>query len=53
MSVAVLFWILMLLWLLYGVWTSWPDWRPAGGNILLWVIVALLGWRIFGPMIHG
>lgn len=53
MTIGLLFWILMLLWLIWGVWSTWPNWQPAGNNLLLWVIIALLGWHVFGPMIHG
>lgn len=53
MTIGLLFWILMLLWLFYGVWFNWPSWPPVGSYILLWVIIALLGWRAFGPMVHG
>ena len=54
MTIGLLFWILMLLWLFWGVWSTWPNWQgPLPGNLLLWVIIALIGWRVFGPMIHG
>jgi hypothetical protein len=55
MSLSLAFWILMLLWF---VWT-WPGnpvvgaYGPIGGNILLFVLFLLLGWRIFGAPLHG
>ena len=53
MRIGLLFWILMLVWLIFGFWTTWPtgttqDFRPAGGNLLLFIVIALLGWKVFG-----
>jgi hypothetical protein len=53
MSIGLMFWFLMVLWLVWGVYTTWPNMVPAGGNLLLWVIIALLGWHAFGPILHG
>jgi hypothetical protein len=51
MSISLLFWLLMVLWLVavavpvpYG---KWP------GTVLLWVLLALIGWRVFGAMLHN
>jgi hypothetical protein len=57
MSIGILFWILMILRLvLYGfVWFS-PNLNPTFSrvpNIFLWVLLALLGWAVFGPIIQG
>lgn len=55
MSIGLLFWILMILCLFYGVWTN----RETGWNwglgmpLLQWVLIALLGWQVFGAMIRG
>jgi hypothetical protein len=44
----------MLLWLVYGLWgTTAALWRPAGSTVLLWLILLLLGWHVFGAPIHG
>jgi len=53
MTLALIFWILMLLWLAFGFWTSWPSvaagqWHPFGGNLLLFILLLLLGWAAFG-----
>ncbi len=59
MSIAFIFWLLMLIWLIFGlIGTSpvtvggitVPGW---GNHILLWVLLALLGWGIFGFPIHA
>jgi hypothetical protein len=57
MTLGFLFWLLMIIWLIFGFW----QWRPTapsnyplfGGHILLWVLLFLLGWRIFGFVIQG
>lgn len=51
MAAGVLFWMIMILWLIFGIWRTWPDHYLVGGNILLWVLLALLGWHDFGPML--
>jgi cytochrome b561 len=58
MSIGFLFWLLMVLWLFFGMWSSWPapgqpgaSWRPVGGSLLLWVLLFILGWRVFGFVI--
>ena len=51
MKMGFLFWLLMLLWLLFGLWVFWPisdAWRPFGSSFLLWVLLFLLGWKVFG-----
>lgn len=54
MSMGLLYWILMLLWLVFGLWWHWPAWQGwAGGNLFTFVLFLLLGWKIFGPPIHG
>jgi len=57
MKTAFWFWLLMLLWLVYGVILGYRN-RPAnppfgpfywgtGWNLLLFVLLALIGWHIF------
>lgn len=58
MSIALLFWIIMILWLLFGLWSNWPaapgsKFTLLGGHIVLWVLLALLGWKVFGAAIHS
>lgn len=52
MTFQFLFWILMLLWLLFG--GAWHfalvgAFGPVGFGLLLFVLVGLLGWKVFGP----
>lgn len=55
MTIGVLFWILMILWLIFGFWVYAPnpDRRVIGGHGLLWVLLFLLGWSVFGFPIKG
>ena len=53
MSIALLFWVIMLVGLLFGVYTNRTSpivW--VSNNLVLWVLLALIGWRVFGPMLH-
>lgn len=58
MPMGVLFWVLMVLWLLFGLYWHWPkEPGPAGfgimgGNLLLFILLGLLGWRVFGPVLQ-
>ncbi len=56
MSVGFVFWLIMLLWLVFGFFVFWPvgySNYAFGGNILLFILLFLLGWKVFGFPIHG
>jgi hypothetical protein len=59
LSIGLLFWILMIVAVVFGAWIGWPvagapnGWRPFGFNLLLWVLLFLLGWGVFGAPIGG
>ena len=57
MSFGLVYWILMLLWLVFGLWAAWPlsgtNTKLVGGNLLLFILLVLLGWKVFGPPIHS
>lgn len=57
MPIGLLFWLLMVLWLVLGavwIWPRDPEHRYAfGGSLLLWVLLALLGWKVFGFALQG
>jgi hypothetical protein len=57
MPIGILFWVLMILWLLLGLYWNSPEWKTGnygilGGNILLFVLLGLIGWRVFGPVLQ-
>jgi len=47
----------MLLLLVLGVLAYWPKPGPpywgTGFALVTWLLLALLGWKTFGPAIHG
>jgi len=59
MPKGLLFWIVMVVWLLVGVWGYWPAggaapaYGPLGWGLVLFVLVGLLGWQVFGPPLRG
>lgn len=56
MPISFIFWLLMLLWLLFGLWRAWPfssDRFAPAGDLLLFIVIGLLGWRVFGFPIQG
>lgn len=56
MSFALLYWILMLLWFVFGLWSSWPlagqNFHPLGSTLLLFILLLILGWKLFGSPLH-
>ncbi len=56
MQISLLFWILMLLWLVFGVVPTWPaeggKYYGFAGGLLLFALIAILGWKTFGPALH-
>jgi hypothetical protein len=54
MSIALLFWVLYILAIVFSAYTTgrtnWPGW--AGGSLLYFVLIGLLGWAVFGAAIH-
>lgn len=56
MTKALVFWVLMLLWLVLGFYLfgyGANSYGPLGFNLLLFVLLAVLGWGVFGPPIRG
>jgi hypothetical protein len=56
MSIGILFWVLMVIWLILGL-VPVPEgagrYWPWGGNLLLFILLFLLGWKAFGSPIQG
>ena len=55
MTIGFVFWLLMLLCLLFGAWSNFRPlpYGPVWNNLLLWILLFLLGWKVFGWPIHG
>jgi len=56
MTIGFIFWLLMLLWFVFGVWTfrGTPG-APAvwGGSVFMFILLFLVGWKVFGWPIAG
>lgn len=53
MSFGFLYWLLMIIWLALGLYDNRANLRPyIGGNLLLFVLLVLIGWRVFGAPFH-
>jgi hypothetical protein len=62
MALAIWFWIIMFLWLVGGLINGWPaatsppgrlPYWSIGGGLILWILLALLGWQAFGAPVKG
>lgn len=57
MSFALIYWIIMLLWFVFGMWSNWPiagnNGKVVGGHVILFILLVLLGWKVFGQPIHS
>jgi len=55
MSISLAFWILMLIWFVFGAMGAYNagGWQGWSGNLLLFCLLLLLGWRVFGAPVHG
>jgi hypothetical protein len=58
MPIGLLFWMLMILWFLFGLYVNRTDFQAGnygglGGNLLLFILLFLLGWRAFGFVLQG
>lgn len=58
MTISFLFWLLMILWFLFGLYWNSNDFKAGnyggfGGNLLLFILLFLLGWKVFGFVIQG
>lgn len=57
MGLGLAFWILMLIWLVLGLYYGYAvapgNHYLLGGNVLLFILLLLLGWKTFGAPLHG
>lgn len=57
MTRGLCFWVIMLLWFVLGL--AWHGglivgyFGPIGFSLLLFLLLALLGWQTFGPPLKG
>ena len=52
MSLGLAYWILMLIWFVFGLYANFafgpPNHYLLGGNVMLFILLLLLGWQVFG-----
>lgn len=56
MTADIWFWLIYVISILFGSWSIWPlgaeqgpmRFRPLGAVLVLFVLIGLLGWRVFG-----
>ena len=57
MTRGTIFWVIMILLLIGGVFVNWPHGGvapyPLAYGLVEWVLLALLGWNVFGPAVKG
>jgi hypothetical protein len=59
MSFQLAYWVLMGLWFAFGLWSAWPlttdpaKRTAAASELFLFILLVLLGWKIFGPPVHA
>jgi hypothetical protein len=56
MPIGILFWVIMIIWFLFGLYSNRSEligcnFLYFGGNLILFVLLALLGWQVFGAVI--
>jgi hypothetical protein len=56
MPLGILFWVVYVIAVLFGVWSNYeanqPMWfKRAGAYLVLWLLVGMLGWATFGPVV--
>ena len=57
MPLGILFWTIFIIALLFGLWSGYepaqPLWyRRTGAYLVLWLLVGILGYHAFGPVVR-
>lgn len=52
MAAGIWFWIIFVICLLFGVYFTYTNVHALGGGIVVFVLLGLLGWKVFGPPIQ-
>lgn len=53
MTLSILFWVCYVVVLLFGGWSSYApgNFRPLGGFGAVMLLIAILGWGVFGAIV--
>lgn len=52
MTLGIAFWVIMIVWAIFTFGPTPATWKEKGGFLLLFVLFGLLGWAVFGPILH-
>jgi hypothetical protein len=56
MQLGLLFWVIYVVAVIFGVWSNYvpntPWFKAAGAYLVLWLLVGILGWEVFGPVVR-
>lgn len=56
MPLGILFWVVYVVAIVFGVWSNYeagqPWFKRAGAYMVLWLLVGVLGWEVFGPVVR-
>ncbi len=53
MPAGLWFWLIYVICVIFGMWSEWPNgpspnFRPLGGRFVVFILLGLLGWGVFG-----
>jgi hypothetical protein len=57
MPLSILFWVIYVVAILFSFWAYYTpgqpfQLRPFGSQLVLWILVGVLGWEVFGPVVR-
>lgn len=56
MAAGIWFWVIFVLCTIFYLWSGWPTdghFLRLGSNLVVFILLGLLGWKVFGPPIQG
>ena len=55
MALSIWFWVLWVVSLAFGMWADYnpgqPWFRPGGRNLMIWALLGILGYAVFGGLV--
>jgi hypothetical protein len=57
MPLQILFWMIYVMALFFGLWINYEQGQPwfkrSGSYLAVWLLIGILGWEVFGPVVRG
>ena len=54
MSLNLLFWMIMIVGLLLAIYINrGKPFEWLGSTLVFWILLILIGWKVFGPAVHN